>query len=340
MDAAAVITRELSLGPVTVRLRFAGPALLPLAASLTHVAAGDSSGTDAFLTIDLWDADSTGVVPPPVSFSGADAPGRGEFSYDHETGVWISFPSGVRRDGTFAAMTVLNEPAGTAQYFVSHPNRVPAHEWASPLRAVLQWGLNRPDHLLVHAGAVGTAGRAALLTGPSGTGKSTTAVAALLAGYDCLGDDYVFLHIGGSQPLVHSLYPTAKLTGHALSLLPALEHHAALRSASGDEKRVLDLTRLRPQALRRPLPIGAIVVPDIKQAQRAQLDRLSPGAALRALAPTTVLHTPRRDAAELGPLAKLVRSVPAYRLVIGSGEPTRDVAPMLDRLLDPAAPIG
>ena len=341
MDAATPITRELRLGRVTVRLRFAGPALLPLAASLSQLTAGGRSGPEPSLAIDLWDADSTGVLPPPFPRTPGGAPARGEIRHDREAGVLISFASGVReRDGAFTAMTAYDERAAVARCFVSHPGHLPAHEWAAPLRAALQWGLNRPDHLLVHAGAAGIGGRGALLTGPSGSGKSTAAVASLLAGCDCLGDDYVFLDLGGPQPIAHSLYTTAKLTRHALELLPDLEHHPALRAARGHDKRILDLTLLGPQALRRPLPIAAIVVPDIEPARCGRLDRLSPGAALLALAPTTVLHAPRRDAAELGPLAKLVRSVPAYRLAIGSGEPIGVVAPMLARLLDTVAPTG
>src|SRR3954452_10429232 len=97
MDAAAIIGRELRLGRVTVRLRFAGPALLPLARRLTHLAPSERPGTNPIPTIDLWDADSSGGDPPPFPVTPAGAPGRAEIRHDPEAVVRISFTSGVRR---------------------------------------------------------------------------------------------------------------------------------------------------------------------------------------------------------------------------------------------------
>jgi hypothetical protein len=48
---------------------------------------------------------------------------------------------------------------------------------------------SRPDHLLLHAAAVSFAGQGVLLPGPSGTGKSTSAAALVLAGFDYLTDE-------------------------------------------------------------------------------------------------------------------------------------------------------
>jgi hypothetical protein len=327
--AVTAVTREVSLGRVAVRLRFAGPALLPLVERFTDVATKRTSSAAARLAVDLWDAESTGVDAPPVPMAGAVSHGRGAFAYEPTARTWISFPRGIRRDGTYDATIMLDERTGRAQYFVRNRDVLPAHEWAAPLRAVLQWGLNGPDRLLVHAGAVGMRGQAALLTGPSGSGKSTTAVAAMLAGCDCLGDDYVFLDMGRSRAMAHSVYRTAKLTADAVRLLPGLAP-ALTHGASHDEKRVIDLGLERS---RRSLPVTAIVVPFIEPARAGRLDRISPGAALRALAPTSVLHTPQRDATELGPLGRLARAIPAYALAVGSGDPIADVTPMLTALL-------
>ncbi len=325
------------MGPCTVRLRFAGPALLPLARPFGHLPTERTCGPAPSLTIEVWDAASTGVGPPALPCAAAVTTGRGEFAYEPTTRVRVAFPCGIRRDGTFDAMTMLDERAGIARYFVRHRDLVPAHDRVAPMRAILQWGLNGPDHLLAHAGAVAGTGSAALLAGPSGSGKSTTAVGALLAGYGCLGDDYVFLDVGRSQTMVHPLYITAKLATDAVRLLPGLEHHRALGPGSG-RKRVVDLTSLGSEGSRRALPVAAIVVPHIDPAMPGRLDPISPGAALLALAPTTVLHTPQRDASELGPLRRLVRSVPAYRLALGSGDPIGDAAPMLAAVLDRPPP--
>lgn len=65
------------------------------------------------------------------------------------------------------------------------------------LRAVLHHALahllGSCDRLLVHAAAVARDGAAALLTGPTGAGKSTTAYAAWKAGWSVLADDWVLI---------------------------------------------------------------------------------------------------------------------------------------------------
>jgi hypothetical protein len=310
---------------------------VPLAEPFTWVGAARTPQSDPFLAIDLWDAASTGIRPPRLPFADGVTCGRGEFAYEPTAQVRISFPHGIRRDGTFDAMTMLDERARLARYFVAHRDLVPAHDRAAPMRAVLQWRLNRSEHMLVHSGAVAGDGHAVLLAGPSGSGKSTTAVGALLAGFDCLGDDYVFLDMHRSPTVVHSLYTTAKLTDDAVRLLPGLDRHPGLGAWLGD-KRVVNLTSLGSTSFR-ARPLTAIIVPHMDPARSGRLDRISPGAALLALAPTTVLHTPQRDAAELGLLGRLAKSVPAYRLALGGGDAIGDAAPMLAALLDRPAPI-
>jgi hypothetical protein len=326
MEQAGVTTLDLRLGSDKVRLRFAGDALVPYAHPLTHQIDRAPDATAPLLTIDLWDAESTGVLPPP--FPGGAA--RGELRRSDEAGVRIHFGSGVRgSDGAFEAMTIFDERASVIRYFVTTPDRIPWYEGAAPLRTAMHWGLSRSDRLLVHAGAVGMDGHAVLLAGRGGSGKSTTAVAALLAGYDYLGDDYTVLDPAGPQPVAHSLHATAKLTPHALALLPELADHPALRLIDGGEKHVLDVATFRPGALRRSARVVSIVVPDARRSGPPGLERLSPGAALLALAPSTVLQRPERDMPELRPLVELVRRVPAYRLAL-AGASTR-IGPMIER---------
>jgi hypothetical protein len=355
MDRMGVTTRTICLGKTRVLLRFAGPTLLPFAAPLAHQFGPGPAGPnpagppEAQLTIELWDAASTGVLPPPWPRD-EDVPAKGQVRRYAEAGVWVRFSGGVRRsDGAFAAMTVFDERASVISYFVSTPDWIPWHERSAPLRTALQWGLAGPDRLLVHAGAVGRDGRCVLLAGRAGSGKSTMAVAALLADCDFLGDDYLFVALGAPHPVAHSLHATAKLAPEALTLLPGLAGHAALRLPAGADKHVLNVGAIRPDGLRRSARIMAIVVPQVEPlsgprvgprlgrrgrpqtSPAAGLERCSPGAALLALAASTVLQAPQRDAAELGPLAKLVRSVPAYRLALS--ETVAPITGVIDQLI-------
>jgi hypothetical protein len=317
MHAAGVVVYDLRLGGTIVRLRFAGPALVPFVLPpLAHLLS-DAVGEQPLLTVELWDAASTGVFPPRFP-PGEDVPGRGEVREYGDSGVRAVFHSGVHfRDGHFTSVTVVDERVSVARHFVMGPDHIQHQDRAAPLRAVLHWALDRPDRLLVHAGAVGIGGRGVLLSGPGGSGKSTSAVAAFLSGYDYLGDDYVLVDLASRQPMVHSLYATAKLGTAAISLLPGLSETLRYGAQIGDQKRVIDVSVLRPGGLARSARIEGIVIPRRGANGRTFLRRASAGVALRALAPSTIFQAPWRDGAMLGPLARLARSVPAYVLELG-----------------------
>jgi len=331
--AAGTVVHDIRLGTALVRLRFAGPSLVPFVLPAFGHLATDAADEHPFLTVELWDGASTGVFPPPFPLRGEDAPGRGEVREYDDVGVRAVFHSGVRpHDGVFRSVTLFDETACVAQHFVTRPDQTHWHERAAPLRAVLHWALSRPDRVLVHAGAVGIGGRAVLLTGPGGSGKSTSAIAACQAGYDYLGDDYVLVDLAGPQPVAHSLYATAKLAPAAASLLPALSYALDRHTAPDGAKLVIDMGQVRPGGLGTSARIVGIVLPQRDPGGRTRLRRASAGAALQALAPSTVFQAPRRDGAAFASLAELARSVPAH--VLGLGGTPDDVGPVLSRLLN------
>jgi hypothetical protein len=160
MQAAGVVEHDLRLGGAIVRLRFAGAALVPcVLPPLAHLRT-DAAGEQPFLTVELWDAASTGVFAPRFPSGGEDVPGRGEVREYGDAGVRAVFHSGVHsRDGHFTSVTIFDEQDFVARHFVTGPEHIQHQDRAAPLRAVLHWALDRSDRLLVHAGAVGIGGR-------------------------------------------------------------------------------------------------------------------------------------------------------------------------------------
>jgi hypothetical protein len=337
LGSARTEVHDVHLGGALVRLRFAGPALVQFVLpALEHLRTEATSG-QPLLTVDLWDAESTGVFPPSFPTPGEDAPALGEIREYGDTGVRAVFHSGVRpQDGAFKSVTFFDERASVARYFVVRPSHVRWHERAAPLRSVLHWALNGPNRLLVHAGAVGIGGRCVLLTGPGGSGKSTSAVAALLGGLDYLGDDYVLVDLTDQQPVAHSLYATAKLAPGAMAVLPSLRNSSRRPGAPDDEKLVFDVEGLRPGGLGTSARIVGIVLPRLHPDGPTRLRCVSAVTALQALAPSTIFQAPERNGAELGPLAHLARSVPAFVLELGG--PPEEVGPVLARLLNGEGP--
>ncbi|MGH9172564.1 MAG: hypothetical protein ACRD0Z_17140 [Acidimicrobiales bacterium] len=332
MTAAGAVVHEVRIGGMPVRLRFAGSSLVPyVLPAFTHLRTKVVSEQPR-LTVELWDGATTGIFPPGF-VSDRDAPGRGEVREFDDAGVRAVFHSGVRpQDGAFRSVTIFDDRSFVARYFVVDPEETYWYERAAPLRAVLHWALSQPDRLLVHAGAIAAGNRSLLLAGPGGAGKSTSAVAAMLGGYDYLGDDYVLLDLADEHPMVHSLYATAKLGENAISLLPGLPEIFAGSPPLGAPKHVLDVSRCPPGRLGTSAQIVAVVVPRLCPGHNTTLRSASASVALQALAPSTIFQAPRRDGVALRPLAKLVRCVPAYVLDLG-GAPA-DVAPVLGQLLN------
>lgn len=331
-ETTGLVPHDIRLGGALVRLRFAGPALVPFVLpALAHLRT-EAIDEPPRLTVDIWDAASTGVFPPPFPVRGEDAPAGGEVRYYDGARVRAVFPSGVRpEDGAFGAIIVYDEETSVAQYFVTRPDQIRSHERAAPLRPLLDWALSGSDRLLVHAGAVGLDGKGVLLTGRGGSGKSTSAVAATLAGHEYLGDDYVLIDLAGLAPVVHSLYVTAKLSQESADLLSYQSKIFERKAASYGEKLVFDISQLRRGGFEHSARVIAIVVPVVRAGGPTGLHRISAGAALQALAPSTIFQAPRRDGTTFSPLVRLARSVPAYSLELG-GAPG-EVGPVLSELL-------
>ena len=313
--AAGELTRDVRLCGVGVRLRFAGSAL---ADAMMPALAGEvvaSAAGRPRLTIELWDAASTGVAAPPLPWSANAIGARGVISAGELSGVRVAVHGGVGSAAAqLIAVSMFDEAAGVARFFVRDARLLPWYERAAPLRTILHWALRTPDRLLVHAGAVGIGDAGVLVVGPGGSGKSMTAVACALAGSRYLGDDYVVLDLAADQPLVHPLYATAKLAPGAQSLIPELS--LAASPVHSAEKHVLDVRQLAAHALGDSQTVTAVVLPRLTPGTPTSLRPASASEALLALAPSTIFQAPR-DAGAFEIMARLVRRVPALLLQIG-----------------------
>ena len=224
-----VVDRDFRIAGRTVRLRFAGPSLVTtLTRAFAHLACDPveapslivhlADGGVAALPRSPWDSPDS---PPAAAWD----PEEAALTHVHDERVDALF----RLDG--ASLSMLDHAARAAVVWTVAPGRVPRHERAAPLRAILDWWGGDHGWRVVHAGAVGTETGGVLLVGKAGSGKSTATLACLGSGLSYAGDDGVAVS-GGTRPLVHSLYCTAKLEPDHLRralphLAPALEDSEA-----------------------------------------------------------------------------------------------------------------
>lgn len=193
---------------------------------------------------------------------------------------------------------------------------VPPWERATPFRRILGWWAAEQGLQLVHAAAVGYPTGGVLLVGPSGSGKSTTALACLEAGLGFAGDDYCLLD-PGDQTWVNGIYLSGKGDAHTAVLLPRLRTTFARSPLITDSKSILFADDVRPDGVCPRFPLRGIVVPRLSAELTSRLAPLSRAAALRALAPSTVMELPGDRAGALSRLATIVRDLPAWELTLG-----------------------
>lgn len=95
-------------------------------------------------------------------------------------------------------------------WFVFNSKSFSHWHFANPFRYFLYDWLLQEGYQLVHASGVSDGKSALIFTGSSGSGKSTTALAAFKAEYSILGDDHCALSLG-SNLKAYSLFNTIKL---------------------------------------------------------------------------------------------------------------------------------
>jgi hypothetical protein len=133
-----------------------------------------------------------------------------------------------------------------------------------------------------------------------------------------LGDDYCMFSVG-TPMRAFSMYNTGKLNGIAdLQRQPRYLPMVENPEAAGTEKLLMFLQRHFPDRMARSFPIRAVLVPQVTDGPATTLTEMSPGVALAALGPTTLLQRPGAAKHALTAMGDLVRSVPCYRLRLGT----------------------
>lgn len=126
---------------------------------------------------------------------------------------------------------------------------------ATPWRLMLSWCADTFDGEFVHAAALARDGRAVLLVGPSGTGKSTLAFQAAESGWDLVGDDFVLVH----SNRVYPVYTRGKLHDQSIPVLSRTWQ--ILNAASPDQKRIIDIDVEVRRIPRHGTRIGGVIAP-------------------------------------------------------------------------------
>ncbi|MBE0610306.1 MAG: serine kinase [Dehalococcoidia bacterium] len=310
-SAGAITPVGLRIGGKRVLLRFAGPGLTPyLLPAFRHLRDDSITLETAELTICVWDSASTGVSLPPEV---------GDLVSHHRRGMPDSQPD-ARVLSTYLrpdpGLSMLDLESNCAGYWISDAVATPYEARAGTFRSILSWWMAAHGRQFLHGAAVGDARGGVLVVGKGGSGKSTTALSCLAAGFEYVGDDYCLLE-PGLPPVVHSLFGSAKLHADHIERFPRLAGLVTNPARLQVEKGVFLLGDHMPERLVASLIVRAVLVPRVVGHGPTEMLPLSSARALAALAPSTLLQLSATRNEALSRMAALVRSVPAFELRLG-----------------------
>jgi hypothetical protein len=306
---AGSIVRVLDVADVRIRLQFAGPCLADmLMPPLEHLCV---AGTDADVTFHIWESATTGIgmVPPPCT--------REQFTDRGD--VW-GFNSERYRTAFHwieCSVNLFDVRTRTAIWWVDSADRLPYWTKASPLRTLFHWCMELYGKQLLHAAAVGDANGAVLITGKGGVGKSTTALAALGAGFDYVGDDYVIVGLD-EGPSVYCLYGTAKVNADQAGRFPALLSHVAPLGGVGEEKTVIRLFPAFAGQIARRMRVRALLTPRFSGGAATSLVPAEALTLARATSFTTMSQLPYAGRRTNDFIQRLVAGVPGFEIALGT----------------------
>lgn len=285
---------------------------------------------DPALTIHLWDYQSTGVRLPRSPLSPADFGPRREVRWRKHDGVALYY------DVWSGVFSMLDEPRRQGFWWAHDVATLAEYARAEPLRTLLHRWYARPGSQFIHTAAVGGPSGAVLIGGASGSGKSTTTLLCLQAGLSILGDDYCLVDINRQPARVYSVYCSAKVDPTGPAWQPAYTALDMRRPDSAMAKAVLLLHPAYQSSLPLHAPIRAILLPEVSPYTPTTLHHSPPAAALRALAPSTLLQLAEAGQTALDVMAQLVQEVPVYKLLLGKD--TERIPQVIRELLEGSAP--
>jgi hypothetical protein len=325
-EVCGVQDRRYQIGGQRVLVRAAGDELVARTdPALAYRRVPDDDDAPPDLVVEMWDSAGSGVDIGRAPWPAEDLQPLGlvrSFCDDR-------FLCAV--DVHTASLSLFDGVSARARFWLEDARRMAYWQSATPLRLILSWFAATRGMQLTHAAAVAGPSGAVLLVGGAGAGKSTTSLSCLLAGLEFFGDDYCLV-APRPQPMVHGVYTTAKLRPDGLERLPKLRDVVRNLGRLDREKAILDLADAYADRLGTSAPLRAIAVPRVTG--RLRVERASPGAVVRAMAPSTVFGLFGATPGTLPVLARLATEVPGY--VLELGEDVDEVVDAVAALADAA----
>jgi hypothetical protein len=295
-----------------VRIRVAGSALAEdIFRPLSHLRTEEMESALG-LSVDMWDQGESGVGVEGLR-PGPDLNAAGETFVSEDARHVVTARTQTR--------TVHDRKKNHMVGWVGSNRLLTQYELGRPLHSeLILWHKEQGVHA-VHSGLVARNGNGVLFGGPGGSGKSTTALTCLRAGFEYLADDYVGLRARSDGTFEgHSLYCSTHIEPGHLLRFPFLEAHARPGRLPREDKSLVILSEVLPEGLSRKARIRAVALPRVVGGPRTTLRPASKVESLLRLAPSSLLILPYAGVAarEFEKMSQFLENTPTYWLDLGT----------------------
>lgn len=306
-----IINRFYRIGSQILCLRFAGTALFNSTTEALKCLEIEFN-TQPDVIINCWDSVSTDIFMPPPPWDSSAQTIRGDIKGYNNTRFATAY---VHFD---VVLHTFDRETKQGFFWTHDAKKLPFYFAGSPIRPLLHWFCRLQGLHLLHAAGIGNSNGGILIAGRSGSGKSTSSLLSLVAGFDFVGDDYIAVGLSPS-PTIYSLYNTAKVDK---SGLVDIQHIASSIGYLGEtpehEKAMMFFEPSKSTLLKKQLPLKAILTGKVTSEAHTSISRISAVEATMALVPTTMAQIPGVYEEILSFVKQLTNLIPCYRIDFGS----------------------
>jgi len=227
----------------------------------------------------------------------------------------ISKPFKVLFDRGQGMIYIFDTERNLGSVWMRDHSQVDVRCCVAPFRVLLSWMANKFDAEIIHASATEIDGRGVLVSGPSGSGKSSLALYSGMNGGNILSDDAVLIE--GSR--AYAIYSRAKIARINPVLDVSSLNTFELRNSS-DGKRILPLIELKDSFIHE-MDYNAIVFPEI--VHMTHIERVSSLIGYKYFVEQSLQELFGGDSSNLERHSKLLTQKPNFRMAL-SGNISKD----------------
>jgi hypothetical protein len=304
-------------GDVSIAMRLDGTQalqrLMPMIGSRADDAARDTAMLDVIGSLDGHE----GLLPPPHLRSRTVLRASRDIYY-----LW--------RDEADGYLTAIDRRVRRGLVWFTAAERIASWHVARPFLHAIKGFSLEAAWTPIHAASVARDGKAVLIVGQSGAGKTSIALSLVTQGWSYLGDDAVIVRANPAR--VGALYSSARLRADTFARFPEIMKAClAISDDAGEQKAEVDMTLL-PIRSAAEADIRAILFPQPGDWSELRLAPVPKSDALRRMMEATSQSMMGDEAAVFAKLSDLVASVPCYRMA-ACGDPAT-LSSGLAKLLD------